>query len=371
MTDGNASITMSNVAAQTILLCGPIAEEGRPARGGFESSNLRLLGVLNKMGFDAHGISYPNMSGASLIKKSLSYPLSFIKMAVSILTNTRDKTIIVHYTPLRGIFLPLELAICWISKARKAKLIIDLRAGSQILQYQGGSALYRLLYRKMLRFADVIAYEGHKYKEFIASIEPQKPSYLLPNFVPEKFLRNVQSNARPGGPHLIYVGRISQDKGVLHAVRVFQELKNELSGSTLTLIGSCDPGCVQELASVSETGLFTTGPLSFDDIARHLEKSHFFLFLTLWKGEGHSNALTEAMGKGCVPVCTDHGFNGTIVGDCGYIVQDRGDIGVIVSLIKKTWEDGSWEKLSQEANIRVEKYFSERSIRDTLKKMYV
>lgn len=364
------SVGDAKSALPEIIVCGPIAHEGHPARGGFEAANLRLLQTLQKMGYATKRFPYPDTEGANAVAKAMAYAFGFLGIYLKVLRFSADVSTIVHFTPLVKAFLPLELAFCWLVKMRGAKLIVDLRAGTQISHYQERSSFYRTMYRKMLGLADAIAYEGQAYDAFITSIVPDKPRHLFPNFLPDSFLGDISLVERQGGPHLVYVGAVSRAKGALQALRVLKILKSEFPDATLTLIGSVDADCAQELETATITGLQITGPLSTDAVKNYLEKSHFFLFLTLWKGEGHSNALTEAMGRGCVPVCTDHGFNNSIIGDCGHIVPDREETAQISSLISKTWKNGNWDQLSSMAQTRVDTFFSERAVCGILNKMY-
>jgi glycosyltransferase involved in cell wall biosynthesis len=360
----------SNNNSRTILVCGPIASEDNPSRGGFQSSNLRLLQTLRRLGYSSHGIPYPYTWGETVFEKALTYVKGFLKIIVNIIPHMRRGPTILHITPLVKEFIIPELVICYIAKIFMAKLVVDIRAGSQINHYNSKSFLYRVLYGMMLRRADAIAYEGHIYDDFIASIAPRISRHYLPNFLPMEFLKDTQIETRIGGPHLVYVGRVSQAKGALQSIRAFRELRMNFVESTLTLIGTADADCMPELSPEPEVGIFYTGPLSSDEIKVRLDKSHFFIFLTSWKGEGHSNALTEAMARGCVPVCTDHGFNRSIVGDCGHIVQDRDDISHISSLIGNTWNSHEWLQLSQRARNRVRLNFCEDCVGTSLNKLY-
>jgi len=58
-------------------------------------------------------------------------------------------------------------------------------------------------------------------------------------------------------------------------------------------------------------------------IANHF----FFVSDDLTIGEGHSNALTEAMDAGLVPICSDHGFNRDVIGNCGFLLPATGRSG--------------------------------------------
>ena len=173
------------------------------------------------------------------------------------------------------------------------------------------------------------------------------------------------------GPRLAYVGSISEAKGCLHAIRLLQELRRAAPQAELILVGKQEAGFANLLGAEDKTNIVFTGPLGSADFGRILDESHYFVFLTHWKGEGHSNALTEAMGRGCVPVATRHGFNDFILGEVGFLVSDRDDIRGIAKRLLDHWRSGFWERDSLRARQRIERDFSDAAVRPTLEEVYV
>lgn len=353
-----------------VVVLGPVAIPGKPAAGGYQSSNLRLAAALRSAGARVEVLRYPDASGPPL-RKALSYALQFSRILLQILREDGTGRTI-HFTPLRRHFLPAELAVALAARARGNRLVIDLRAGTQELDYRRRSYAYRCLYRHFLELSTAIAYEGRAYGSFLREVAGQKPARWLPNFVATTSLRAREHTALPSAPRLVYLGRVSEAKGATAALRMLATLRRRLPGASLTLVGSADPDYVAQLRcqGLLADGVELTGPLPPELVQRRLDESHFFIFLTRWIGEGHSNALTEAMARGCVPVCTRHGFNEDVVASSGLIVDDRDDSDLIAATIERIWTERQWFRLSRSAVSQVAGNYTEKHIVRILCNLY-
>ena len=109
-----------------------------------------------------------------------------------------------------------------------------------------------------------------------------------------------------------------------------------------------------------ESWITYTGALPPERIYAHLDQAHYFIFLSLWRGEGHSNALTEAMARGCVPIVTRHGFSADVVETCGHIVDDREKIEGAVDWIAANWNEAAWTASSRATVRRIADNFTDR-----------
>ena len=101
-----------------------------------------------------------------------------------------------------------------------------------------------------------------------------------------------------------------------------------------------------------------------------LDRAHVFVFLSLWQTEGHSNALNEAMGRGCVPVVTRQGFSADVVGGCGFVVADRDRLDAAVDWIAARWNAADWTAASNAAVDRIAENFTDLRVLETLRAIY-
>lgn len=361
---------MTKSSIDQVVIVGPIAVPGQPALGGFQSSNLRLAGVIAGQFGDVSFLRYPDIIG-SLGEKLRLYGTVFPKIALSLLLGKGNGSV-VHFTPLCRHFLPFELVIALSAKLRGFALVVDIRAGSRINHYRNRSSFYRWMFRTLLKMADAIGYEGQPYGPFIKNIVGNDQAEWLPNFVPAEILNRRVMTQNALGPNLVYVGRLSREKGVAAALAAFKALRELCQDATLTLIGAWDPQFERWIdpALLTLEGLTIAGSLSEKSVLGKLDQAHFFTFLSHFEGEGHSNALTEAMARGCVPVATRHGFSEAVVGAAGLLIEDRDDAKAIAGQIARIWKDGKWAGLSQAATDRVEANFSDRAVASTIAKLY-
>jgi len=351
-----------------IIICGPIAEEGKPAMGGYQNANRRVIRVLRELGYEVEKFDYPKGASTSLGKLA-SYLAGFTRIFLRLFTAPRRPTSF-HLTPLIKTFLPAELLFCFLAKSKGMKLVVDLRAGTQIIHYETRSAIYRMMYRKMIRISDAISFEGEIYNNFVGSISPNTPRYLLPNFVADDEISVPPIAREMHGPKLIYVGFVSEAKGALHAALTLEQLQRIYPTASLTLVGEIDERCRNKIAAINIKHITFTGSLPQTNIQEYLDKSHYFVFLTKWLGEGHSNALTEAMARGCVPVFSVHGFNESIISNTGIRIKDRDNTRDIAVRIVANWQSASYTEMAHRSASRVFESFNDTNARHVLRKLH-
>lgn len=356
-----------------VFFSGPIAEPGRPAAGGFEAANRRTIDLLKRKGFNVLELPY-SVAGARYshgIAKVFRHSKRF--RALEALLQNAPPGDLLHLTPLYKHFLLWEVP--FLRRARKLNLrvLVDLRAGQADRYYDRFGSLYRLAFRHLLAQADVVAVEGERYIPFVKRLRPDVPVYYLPNFLPDADIPMTPSKRQPVPIRFAYVGSVNEAKGVLHSTRLIATLAEAGTAVQFDVLGKVDPAFSDQLKSAANGAdwLVLHGPQPYDVIRSALSQAHFFMFLTKWRGEGHSNALTEAMSQGAVPVVTDHGFNRDVVGVDGIVVQDREQLAGAIKGIKALLDDP--DELANRAErlvTRVRENYSETRVTNTLKQLY-
>jgi len=352
-----------------VLICGPVAEAGKPARGGFESANLRMMTLARRLAAEADPLRYPEVEGGALVK-AVAYLGSFCAIALAILFGDARGAAI-HFTPLSKHFMPWECALILLARLKGYRVVFDIRAGSQRRLYLAGSFINRATFRWGLRLAHVVAYEGRPYDAFLEEVVPGKPRFWLPNMIPASELK-ARAGFDAEGPRLVYVGLVSEAKGAVAAVKLARQLRERLPGTVLAFIGRRDPGATPllEQAGGDAPWIEYAGALPPAEVYARLDRAHYFIFLSLWRGEGHSNALTEAMARGCVPVVTRHGFSADVVDSCGFIVDDRDSIDGAVDWIAANWNASDWTASSRATVARIADNFTDRQALRNLHAIY-
>ena len=338
-----------NDSTLTVAYCGPIARPGEPARGGFEAANRRLVGDLRRAGLTVVELPYPAVP-ESRLAKLVAYGLGFAGLAARILA-MGGRWDIFHITPLRDQFALPEALLCRLARLRGAGLVVDLRAGTLEDSLASPRAAQRNSLLAMLRMADLICMEGLDYRPLVAPFTLD-PLYL-PNYVDGA---SIGGGAEPPGSriNLVFLGRIVPEKGVAVALDCLRSLGQRGFDAHLDVIGTGESGYVDRLKhEAADLPVQWLGAVPHPQVQTLLARSHFFLFPSLHYGEGHSNALTEAMSQGLVPIASDNGFNRSVVAEGGVVLGKSAAGTDYADAIAGVLEAGSWTELSSTARQRV------------------
>ena len=161
---------------------------------------------------------------------------------------------------------------------------------------------------------------------------------------------------------LLYVGRLSHEKGVLFLPDIIKGCKDLGLSIFLDIVGDGieKKRLEQQFNQYSLDGLFCFhGLVSPDKINQFLLNAHIIIVPSLYEGLG--NIILEAQGCGCVPVASKLlGVTDTILedGEAGFLC-DIGDIDHFVTSIKLLCEKAKvWTEMSTAGRKRALKEFS-------------
>jgi glycosyltransferase involved in cell wall biosynthesis len=110
--------------------------------------------------------------------------------------------------------------------------------------------------------------------------------------------------------------------------------------------------------------------LPVEAVLERAAMAHFFIFASRHDGEGHSNALNEAMSVGLVPVCSDQGFTRSVVGDAGVVLPVAAQASDYAAAIEDILLSDRWGDLSKRARERVRSRYSEEATLPALIDIY-
>ena len=343
--------------AVRVAYCGPIAQPGRPARGGYESANRRLIDDLRLRRVDVIELAYPLALGTRFAK-GITYARRFAAIALEMVQHRRRYDIF-HLTPLYRHFLYAEAALCLLASSLGKRVTFDIRAGSFINHYRNRSAAYRALVDTLMRQADMVAVEG---REFIPFAKPRnkRPILYLPNYhsphAPDLKLSVTRDDQCIG---IVFLGRVVPEKGIETALDAVEALQKMGVPVHLDVIGGIYDDYLLSLGRrAANLPVTFHGSLAPEAIRAKLTSAHYFIFPTRHDGEGHSNALTEAMAEGLVPICSENGFNRSVVGDAGRVLPRDASAQDYAKAIADIGNGDAWQELSRAASRRIAENFT-------------
>ncbi len=232
--------------AVRIAYCGPIAQPGQPARGGYESANRRLIDDLRLRRVDVIEFPYPLTRGTKL-RKGATYARRFAAIALEMVQQRRRYDIF-HLTPLYRHFLYAEAALCALAWSLGKRVAFDIRAGSFIHHYENRSPAYRALVDALTRRADVVAVEGQEFAPF-AEARNGKPILYLPNYCNPHAADPEPSAVRDDACiRIVFLGRVVPEKGIETAIGAVQALQEKGVPAHLDVIGGIEDDYLLSLA---------------------------------------------------------------------------------------------------------------------------
>lgn len=371
-----------------VYFCGPIGDPARPVGersysqlservpknrnaftfGGYLAHNLRTIEALEQRGFKIRPLRYavPELKG---IGKVLTYAAAFQRLAFSVLACKPNS--VFHLTGLRGVFIYPEFVLILLAKFKRCFTVYDIHAGGDQEVYDRGSVAYRLFIRAAFRTADLLLVEGQQQTPFVESVCGRTPVFIPSHVtVPDgEFAREEPDLSVK--LVITYAGHIRPEKDIATILEAAKLLRQKGIDVEVRLAGAGSAEYIDDLkARYPDSSNIWLGLLGTDRILELFTSTHFFLFPTRHKGEGQSNALTESMACGCVPIASDRGFNAATIGDCGRILGNNASASDYSAAVWEIWTTGQWWELSRRCRERILNHYSTDVVVDRLANEY-
>ncbi len=333
--------------------------------GGAESGCRRTLKIYKNAGINVHVIEKPAVSQGKLI-----YLFSLLIVPFSLfLKIIRYPNAPVHIVGFYCRIAFYELILVRIAKTMGRKVIYEMRNGNVKSSFIQGSERYKKILKKLCVEPDVVFAQGPEVVRFIEEEFGVKRN-CYPNFIDDAYI-NGKIPQRDEVVRLVFFGRIAKPKNIHLIIDVLEFLCEKGYNVHLDLIGSyLDDYYIllqQRIKSYNLSDRVTFfGRKNLDFIVEKLRTSHYFVFPTENKGEGHSNSLTEAMACGVVPIVSDVGFNASVCGNKEMVVKQI-TAECFAKKIMEIESNGTWKSMSEYCVERVKKNYIESVVgRDLL-----
>lgn len=357
--------------SRTVIFYSPLGKDLSPDKiGGIESASYRTIQTLTDAGLRVIPLKKP-----VLRKRKTVYLMQLFSTWIKLLGLLfKNKYAILHVVGVYRELMYIELLFILSAKILGHKTVYDIRNGDMIKEYEKRGGVYKRGMLSLLRHSDSNLCQGINYVHFIEK-NISKSAIYFPNYLQDRFLADGYPQRDMRQCRLVYFGRIVASKNIELILDIYGILYKRGVSLTLDLIGGCSDMYKNKLEiKMKKLGLPDGcirfwGRTEFNVFIPYLKTCHFFLFPSNEAREGHSNALTEAMGCGIVPVVSDAGFNRHIVGDDTLVITAlRADI--YADTVYRIWMNNEWETYSHKMYTRVVDNFSESCVRDTLLSAY-
>jgi glycosyltransferase involved in cell wall biosynthesis len=176
---------------------------------------------------------------------------------------------------------------------------------------------------------------------------------------------------------MIYFGRIAPEKNIELIINVVSKLEKQNHKCSLTILGNYSSKTkiyyenlkklIRELNL--QQIIKIVPPCNHDELKLHLKDKHLYLFPSNNPREGHSNALTEAMAWGLVPLAIDHGFNKSVINNDFLIVKEL-EIDLFYKKIVEIIQTKRLDELSSNIYQRVQENYTENILLKKIEKEY-
>lgn len=349
---------------KTVIFYAPIGKEIDSSRiGGAERGALRALELLRENGFKVFQIDKPYIENGK--KKFLMSVFKAIREVKKLIRKYPEAVVYIAGFYEKNIFF--EKHLISYAKHYGNKIIYEPKNGRFVKAYLDGGRRYQYNVDKIISKSDFIFCQGLSYVRFIKDAYPQKAIYM-PNYVLDRLKEPVNTNRSSNVLKVIYFGRVTSAKGVDVALKTVADLVEKGFPIEMTIIGGYTDEYKKELDNIIENlGLINTvsftGSKPFEEIREYLQKSHYFIFPSNEPDEGHSNALTEAMTFGVVPLASNIGFNKDIISDEQLIVESFESIDY-ANCIELIEQKNMWREKSNKMVNRAEENYSEKIVKN-------
>lgn len=218
-----------------------------------------------------------------------------------------------------------ELGCLIITKLNRKKFIIHYRC---TIPNMVKSGIDFLVFKLLTRYSDAVIALNTPSKQFTEQ-SVKTPVYLIPNFVEQSSIKkseDVKNNKNLS--RVLYVGGVIPEKGCLEIVetsKYFPEIEFRLIGKVSSQVKD----------SIITDNVVIMGEQTREVVEKEMEQADIFMFPSYFLGEGFSNALVEAMGKGLPCIVTEWAANSDMIEDKGGIVVPIKNVEALIKAIEQ------------------------------------
>lgn len=361
----------------TIYFTGSLPRRGAAPFGGGEVGNERTIMMLKSYGYKVVAVRRSRSDAKnSWLKSRLEYPFRTLANALKwfcVLLFGRRKNSIAHVSGFYGRTIYVETIQVFIAKFLGYKLLYELRGGGATSFYENGGKAYRWQFRYILNKASYLLSQGRENEPLLHSL-CNAPVYYYPNCVQQGFYPEELPERSNDIINLLFFGRIEQAKNPLLIVKATSILQKEFNNITLTMLGNGQAELLEmiktQMQESLQPGSYQLLPgCSHDGLKKVFTNKHFYVFPSQQEREGQSNAVTETMSFGIIPIASPQGFSRSTIGDDFLIVEELTPE-AYAERIAAIIRNGEIDKYSQFVRMRFLENYTEKAVFGRMRGVY-
>lgn len=251
----------------------------------------------------------------------------------------REKIDVTHLnTALNPLSIIRDYALAKAAKRAKSPVLLHIHGG-KYLAHEFENKMLEKIAAKMLESADMVLVLSELEKKIIETRWKNQKVKVLENAVALE--RAQPPNRVSGEKTIIYLGRLTESKGLREIVQAVKILKSENYRFNFRAFGAGDLKDVfaAEMSQILAGEFYFGGVIAGEEKWRELAKADIFL-LPSRDGEGLPMAMLEAMAANCAVVVSEMASIGAVVRDGanGFLVEPK-NVSQIVSKLKMILAD--------------------------------
>lgn len=362
---------------KTVYFTGSLPHKGEPPFGGGEVGNARTVGMLRSFGYKVVTVRKRRSNAKdSWLKSRIEYPFRTISNTIEwflVLLFGSRKNGIAHISGFYGRTIYIETLQVFIAKLLGYSLVYELRGGGATKFYENGNKAYRAQFRYILNKASFLLSQGKENEPLLHSL-CKAPVYYYPNCVQQGFYPDKLPERSNDKINLFFFGRIEKVKNPQLIVKATSLLQKEFNNITLTMLGDGQTELLEKIKKqMQETltpGSFQLLPgCSHDKLKAVFADKHFYVFPSQQEREGQSNAVTEAMSQGIIPIASPQGFSRSTIGE-DYLIVDKLTADAYAERIAEIIRDNKMDFYAQFVRNRFLENYSEQAVFGRMKDVF-
>ncbi|MFQ5905076.1 MAG: glycosyltransferase [bacterium] len=201
---------------------------------------------------------------------------------------------------------------------------------------------------------------------------PAEKIRVIPNFLDPVFLKKEPDRSNSEEKTILYVGRLSPEKGVETLIRALALKRAKYQDLKLLIVGAGPSlGELKELAAklgVDDCVRFC-GKLAYTEIRKTYESGSLFVHPGVWP-EPFGRGILEAMASGVPVIASDTGSAPELLGGCGLLFEP-GNVEQLASRIDSLLGDANLAlRLSREGRSRVASTYDSGKVLEQMVSLY-